>query len=280
MLAVVTGSLTDERDALLALAPLPLLLWFAMLAGIVWLLAVGVPFAVRIAWQLGVDPRRRLFLASNIARLLAPFVALLGAVAPFSGRAPTLCALGLPALILLVVAVNPSFARNLAAGVGLAMRGRPRPGEQIQIGELEGTVIAVGSTRVSLRAHGGGVIFVPAADFERLPVTVGKQRATVPVEVDIHAPRPFDDAALLRLRRALWFSPFRRAGTAVGLAGAPDDRHVRVVLDTWAPTVSRELERHVGDLARRSITPPAASTAAIEDTSGQAPAAPAQDSGL
>lgn len=271
MLAIITGSLIDERNALLALAPLRLLLWFAVLAGVVWVLAVGVPFAVRITWQLGVDPRRRLFLASSLARLLAPFVALLGAAAPFSGAAPTLCVLGLLALIVLVVAVSPSFARNLAAGVGLAVRGRPRPGEQIQIGELEGTVIAVGSTRVSLRGRGGGVILVPAADFERLPVTVGMRRATVPVEVDIHSPLPLDDAALQRLRRTLWFSPFRRAGTAVGLAGARDERHVHVALDTWAPNASSELERHVGELVRRSLTPSAPLAAAVEGTPVQAP---------
>ncbi len=279
MLAMIAGSLVDERNALLTLAPLRLLLWFVVLAGVVWLLAVGVPFAVRIAWQLGIDPRRRLFRASSLARLLAPFVALLGIAVPFWGRAPTLSVLGVLALIVLVVAVSPSFARNLAAGVGLALHARPRPGDQIQIGDLEGTVIAVGSTRVSLRAREGGVILVPAADFERLPVTIGNQRATVPVEVDLKSPLPLDDAALLRLRRALWFSPFRRAGTAVRLASDPDGERVHVVMDTWAPNTSVELRRHIGDLARRNITPPGALAPTLADRPGQEPAAPGEEGG-
>ena len=82
------ASLAEELDALVDLPPLRLLLWFSFSIGLVWSLAVGLPLGIRIAWQLGLDPRRRLVLASSLSRFMAPFVALLGLLEPFFIRAP------------------------------------------------------------------------------------------------------------------------------------------------------------------------------------------------
>jgi len=62
------ASLAEELDALVDLPPLRLLLWFSFSIGLVWSLAVGLPLGIRIAWQLGLDPRRRLVLASSLSR--------------------------------------------------------------------------------------------------------------------------------------------------------------------------------------------------------------------
>jgi len=272
MSAPFSDAMLAERDALLTLAPLGLLLWFVVLAGIVWLLAVGAPFAVRVAWQLGVDPRRRLHLASSFTRMLAPLVALFGAMVPFWSRAPTVSLIGVVVVVVVVVAVSPSSARNLAAGVTLALRTRPRPGDQVRIGEIAGTVAHISLTRVSVRTGEGGVTLVPAADFERLPVTIGTHGAAVPIEVDVKSPVPLDDAALQRLRRALWFSPFRRAGTEIRVVCDPVGEGVHVVMDTWAPRASVELERHVGDLLRRNLAlpcPPVAASTHGPDAAGE-----------
>lgn len=251
-------TLTEELEELAALAPLGLLVWLLVLGALVWLLAVGLPLALRIAWQLGLDPRRRLRLVSNVARLLAPATALLGVFAPLWGRAPGLSLLGLAALVTLAVAASPSSAHNLAAGINLAFRARPRPGDLIRIGELEGRVEEIGLMRVSLRAREGGVTLVPAADFDRLSVTIGSQAAAVPVEVEFQSPEPLDEAALQRMRRALWCSPFRRAGSAIRLSGDLPGGRVRAALDAWAPLASTELETHVRELLRRAAAPPEA----------------------
>ena len=75
-------TLSEELEALAALTPLGVALWLLLLGALVWSLAVGLPLALRIAWQLGLDPRRRLTLVSNAARLLAPATALLKVFAP------------------------------------------------------------------------------------------------------------------------------------------------------------------------------------------------------
>lgn len=249
-------TLSEELEALAALTPLGVALWLLLLGALVWSLAVGLPLALRIAWQLGLDPRRRLTLVSNAARLLAPATALLGVFAPLWGRAPGLSLLGLAALVTLAVAASPSSAHNLAAGINLAFRARPRPGDLIRIGELEGRVEEIGLMRVSLRTREGAVTLVPAADFERLPVTIGSQAAALPIEVVLQAPTPLDEAALQRMRRALWCSPFRRAGSAIRLSGDLAVGRVHAALDVWAPQASRELEAHVRELLRAAAAPP------------------------
>ncbi len=250
------ASLAEELDALVDLPPLRLLLWFSFSIGLVWSLAVGLPLGIRIAWQLGLDPRRRLVLASSLSRFMAPFVALLGLLEPFFIRAPMISLIGLVTLVTLMIAASPSSARNLAAGLGLALRAHPRPGDLIQIGALEGTVDYVGLMRVSLRTREGGVTLVPTADFERLPVTIGSHGAAVPVEVDFQPNAPLDDAMLERLRRALWFSPFRRAGTEVRVVSDPVSGRLHVAIDTWAARSSAELERHLRELLHRNSAAP------------------------
>lgn len=257
--------LLDELQALLEIAPLRLLLWFALVGVLVWLLAVAIPIAVRIAWQLGIDARRRLTIASTLARVLAPIVALLGIMEPFFTRAPALSLIGLFALGGLALMASPSSARNLAAGLSLALRPRFRIGDLIRIAEFEGTVDAIGLTRISLRTREGGVTLIPAADFERLPVTIGSHGAAVPVEVEHRPQRPLDEAALERVRRALWFSPFRRAGTEIRLTCDPDSGRLHVAIDTWAAGTSVELERHVRELLRSSEEPSRATEASEEE---------------
>jgi hypothetical protein len=212
------------------------------------LLAIVIPLGIRIAWQLGIDTRRRLGIVRTLARVSAPIVALLGVAEPFFTRAPALALIGLFTLAGLAILASPQAARNLAAGLGLILRARPRPGDLIRIGELEGTVDDVGLMRVSLRTREGGVTIVPTADFERLPVTIGSHGAAVPIEIEIQPTPPLDDAALERLRRALWFSPFRRAGTDVHLVREPVSGRLHIAIDTWAPRATVELERHVRSL--------------------------------
>jgi small-conductance mechanosensitive channel len=265
-LVLALSTLAEQLDALLVeVAPLRLLLWFVLVGVIVWALAVGVPLAARIAWQLGLGSRRRLAIASSAGRILAPIVALLGAVEPFFKHAPGLTLIGLLTVLALAMLASPSSARNLVAGLGLALRARPQPDDLVRIGELEGIVVGVGLMRVGLHTREGGVTLVPAADFERLPVTIGSDRAAVPVEIEVQPDRASDEAELERIRRALWFSPFRRAGSEVRMISDPVSGRLRVAIDTWAPRASVELERHVRELLRRSHELPRTSEISDDD---------------
>lgn len=250
---VFVGTLGEELDALLEIAALRLLLWLALVAGLVWLLAVVIPLGIRIAWQLGIDSRRRLAIVRTLARVMAPIVALVAGIEPFFTRAPALTLIGLFALGSLAMLANPSGVRNLSAGFGLVLRARLRPGDLIQIGALEGTVDDVGLMRVSLRTREGGLTMVPTADFERLPVTIGSHGAAVPIEIEYQPTQTLDDDALERLRRALWFSPLRRAGSDVRVVCDRSSGRLQVAIDTWAPRASVDLERHVRQLLESTL---------------------------
>ena len=237
--------LLSEFDALRELSPLALVIWYAFVLAAAWALAAGGPGAVRMAWRLGLDPRRRLGLLASGLRMLGLLVGFVGFMRPVLVRAPTF---GLAAVVItlaLAGLIAPMQLRNLASGLSLATRSRLREGDLVTIGALEGTVRDIGLLRVSLRTVDGGITHVPAADFEREAVTVGSRRAAVPIEARVLTGPSFDDAALERLRRALWLSPFRRAGTEPQIRVDVDSGRVEVRIDTWAAISPVEVERHL-----------------------------------
>lgn len=249
------GRLLAELDELLSLSPFGVLVWCVFVLVIAWMLAWGGPAVVRTAWRLGTDSRRRLGLLASglrIAGLLIGFAGLFGRLitrAPMLGLTVTIITLALAGLI------APMQLRNLASGISLATRSRLREGDLITIGALEGTVRDIGLLRVSLRTVDGGITHVPAADFEREAVTVGSRAAAVPIEARVPVGPEFDDRALERLRRALWLSPFRRAGTEPRLLFDSQAGRVEVRLDTWAATSAADVERHLRTLLLELTAP-------------------------
>jgi len=239
------GRLLAELDELISLSPFGVLVWCVFVIAVAWALAWGGPAVVRTAWRLGKDPRRRLGLlasAMRIVGLLIGFAGLFGRLitrAPMLGLTATIVTLALAGLI------APMQLRNLASGISLATRSRLREGDLVTIGALEGTVRDIGLLRVSLRTVDGGITHVPAADFEREAVTVGSRHAAVPIEARVPVGPEFDDRSLERLRRALWLSPFRRAGTEPRLVFDSEAGRVEVRLDTWAATSAADVERHL-----------------------------------
>lgn len=248
----------DELEALRQLALLRVLVRLALVAALTWVLALGLPLAVRIAWQLGIDPRRRLAHMRAASRVAAPLLVLIGVLQPILERAPLLGSIAAALLGLLGLLAAPQGARNLAAGIGALVRGQPRIGDRVHIGALEGLVDDVLLTRVVLRTREGGLTSVPSADFASLPVTVGSRGAAVPLELVVEDMSALDDAALERVRRSLWFSPLRRAGSEVVVERSGGS--LRVGLDTWVARVEPEHVRHVRALLQRAL----ASTATHE----------------
>jgi small-conductance mechanosensitive channel len=249
--------LLQEFDALLEISPLGLGLWLALLLLLAWLLAWAGPASVRMAWRLGIDPRRRLGLLSSALRIAGLLVAVLGTLRLLFGRAPTLGVIAVVLVLALAGLVAPTLLRNLASGLALSTRMRLREGDLLRIGELEGTVRDIGLLRVDLRTIDGGVTHVPASEFDRLPVTVGSRRAAVPIEAKVIVGPEFDEPALERLRRALWLCVYRRANTEVLVAHDVESGRIIVRMDTWAATSVVEVERHVRTLL-------------VEHTSGRA----------
>jgi small-conductance mechanosensitive channel len=237
--------LLREFDALLEVSPLGLALWLAVLLLVAVLLAWAGPAIVRTTWRLGMDPRRRLGLLSSALRLAGFLVPVLGILRPLFGRAPTLGVMAILVALVLAAVIAPMQLRNLASGLALSTRMRLREGDLLRIGELEGSVRDIGLLRVELRTVDGGITQIPASEFDRLPVSVGRRRAAVPIEAEAIVGPDFDEAALERLRRALWLCVYRRANTDVRVAHDPQSHRVVVRMDTWAATSVAEVERHV-----------------------------------
>jgi len=237
--------LLAEFDALRELWSLGMLLWFVLVIAIAWTLASGGPALIRTAWRLGLDSRRRLGLLASGLRILGLLVGFAGVLRPVLDRAPTLGVGALVIAIALAGVVAPMQLRNLASGLSLATRTRLREGDLVTIGAIEGTVRDVGLLRVSLRTVDGGITHVPAADFEREALTVGSRRAAVPIEARVIAGLGFDDRSLERLRRAVWLSPYRRAGTDPRVVVDVETGRVEVRMDTWAASSAVEVERHL-----------------------------------
>jgi hypothetical protein len=248
--------LLQEFDALLDISPLGLGLWLAVLLAMAWLLAWGGPAIVRMAWRLGFDSRRRLGLLSSALRVVGLLVVVLGLLRPLFERAPMLGVIAVLLAIVLAGLIAPTQLRNLASGLALSTRTRLREGDLIRVGELEGTVRDIGLLRVDLRTIDGGVTQVPASEFDRSPVSVGSRRAAVPIEAKIIVGPEFDEAALVRLRQALWLCVYRRANTEVRVEHDPETHRLVVRMDTWAALAVVEVERHVRallDLERGTV---------------------------
>lgn len=235
--------LLTEFDALRELSPLATLLWLVLVFGVSWALAWVGPTLVRLLWRVGVDRRRRLGLLSSALRLSGLLVAVFGALRPVFVRAPTLGLIFVVLIIALAGLVAPTQLHNLASGLALATRTRLREGDLVRIGALEGTIRDISLLRVQLRTIDGGVTHVPAADFDRQAVTVGSRRAAVPIVVKVMTGPGFDEAALERLRQAVWLCVYRRANTEVRIEHDPRTRALEVRMDTWAANSVVEVER-------------------------------------
>ena len=235
-----------EFDALLELSPVALAVWLAFVLVAAWTLAAGGPWVVRLLWRVGFDPRRRLGLLTSGLRILGLLIGVAGFLRPLFVRAPTLGLIALVVLAALGGLIAPSQLRNLASGLALATRSRLREGDLIEIEGLEGTVRDIALLRISVRRSiDGGLTHVPAAEFDRKPVTVGSRRAAAPVEARALLGPTIDEQALEGLRRALWLTPYRRAETQPVLDYDPETGRLQVRIDTWAASAPQEVEAHL-----------------------------------
>jgi len=247
--------LSKELSALVDISPLGLAISIGFVLGLAAIIGLAGPALVRLAWRLGFDRKRRLGLAGSAMRLLGLLIGIAGVLRPLFNKAPFIGVSSLVVLAALATLIAPMQLRNLASGLALSTRSRLREGDLVTIGEFEGTVRDIGLLRVALRTAAGGQTHIPAADFDRLAVTVGSRRAAVPVEAAVHVGPGFDERRLEGLRRALWLCVFRRAGTELVLAYEPTTGQLEVRMDTWARTSVTEVEAHVRELVLARTRP-------------------------
>ena len=245
LLVEFVAKLNAEWAELAKLKPVLVAIGISLALGFAVLVGVIGPLLVRLAWRLGRDHHRRLGLASSAMRLLGLLIGIGGVLKPVVKHAPILASLIVLALIVFTLLIAPTQLRNFISGLGLSTRSRLREGDLVTIGGFEGTVRDIGLLRVGLRTADGGVTHIPAADFDRMPVTVGSRHAAVPVEAVVQVGPEFDERELEGLRRALWLSVYRRAGTDLVVDFEPNTRRLQVRMDTWASMAVAEVEAHV-----------------------------------
>lgn len=227
----------------------------AVVIGVTMVLRRWLDLAVRITWRLGWDSQRRMARGRSVLDFTFAAVAALLIVRPFFGLAPLLSSLVAAVAALVIALALPTWIQDFAAGVELATRKTFREGDQIQVGDIEGTVRSIGLFRTRLRHGDGSSMTLPNRLIAGDAIRVGRDTGAVPISVPI--PRYAGDDPQIRsqIESLAIVSPFRRAGSTPQLRQTPEGW--ALVLQTWSTrnssVVHRALEQQIGVfLAERS----------------------------
>lgn len=213
--------------------------------------------AMRVAWRLGWDPRRRLARLRSYAEIvLLVGVGLLLAWMVFT-IVPLLTTITAVAAAMVIAIALPGGVQDFSAGIALAGRSRFVEGDQIEVGPHSGTVRHIGLLRTMLRLSNGGSLWVPNREVVRSAVQVGREQQALPLTIEV--PRAELDADQReRLRQVAHLSPYRRAGSRPSLRRT-DGRWV-LSLQTWCTRrpeiVERAVEQQLRDEVHRWETTP------------------------
>lgn len=235
----VVDQLIHEASQVAGLISAPRLLLLALLVGLAIALTRVGDALIRTIWRLGLDPGHRM----GPWRRLTDFV-VFGALASWLftrllAAAPVLTGL---AAIIAVAGGLWALARpleDLAAGLGIVLRGRIHEGDHLTLGATHGTVQEVGLLRLVLRDPEGATLYVPHRLIDQAVVQVHRDRRQVPVSVQIPLDRPPSWDELERLRRAAALSPWRIPATPVRVEVSSDRSALSIEIQTWTEGVER-----------------------------------------
>lgn len=208
--------------------------------------------AMRVAWRLGWDPKRRLARLRSYAEIAL----MVGVGSILVWMVFTVVPLLTSAMVIAVAIVGaialPGGLQDFAAGIALAGRSRFMEGDQIEVGSHSGTVRHIGLMRTVLRLSNGGSLWMPNRDVVRSAVQVGREQQALPLTIEV--PRVELDAdERERLRQVAHLSPYRRAGSRPSLRR--DDGRWVLSFQTWCTRrpelVERAIERQLRDEVRR-----------------------------
>lgn len=222
--------------------------------GVVALLAAeGVGAFVHGMWRLGFDVERKLGRWLVFIKLLLALVLLYVVLRRFVTVAPVLSGAAMVVFAAVALATLRGSLESLAVGVGLAFRGRFKPGDRIVVAEYTGTVREIGLTGVHLRSPEGTTVFLPNRLLHDHAVLVTRAENTASVIVSLrpqHEPTPED---LDRVRRGLLLSPYRSIGTPVR-AVLRHDGSLEVEIQAQSSLLVADAERQLETSLRAVLT--------------------------
>ncbi|MEY3012261.1 MAG: hypothetical protein RIT45_996, partial [Pseudomonadota bacterium] len=142
---------------------------------------------------------------------------------------------------------------DLAAGLGIVLRGRIREGDHLRLGEHHGTVTEIGLMRLVLRDPEGATVYVPHRLLEQAVVQVHRDRRQVPVHVHVPCDRAVSVESIETVRRVALLSPWRIPGTPVHVDLDADEAGLRVELQTFTELGARPAATQIRVAAAAAI---------------------------
>lgn len=242
-----TAQLLHEIDALKGLLDAKLVLYVALLLGLMWLARRALLSGTRVIWRLGWDRTRRLARLRSISDITLIVVLALLVLRKLLMAAPIVTWLSIAVLSLAVAIALPSWVRDFTAGIALANRTRFREGDQVRLPSAVGSVRHIGLLRTAIRAGDGGTLSVPNRLVLTQTIQVGREQQAAPVEIVLPADAAASPEAREMLLRLAHVSPFRRGGSRPTLTES--DRGWVLAVQTWSTRdvdgARRALERQL-----------------------------------
>lgn len=243
-------SLEAEASALAALSSPR-----AVLAVLVLLVATAAMLALlgsiaRVGRRVAVGSARRLTQLLDLLRLgavvSATYLVLREVIvaAPVIGSVVTMVVLGL------VTVANLDRVRSLIVGVMPRWRQRVRLGDRIHAGDTEGVVRHFGVFGIELETMDGQRVHLPNHLLASGPLVVQRARDAIQVSVTV-TNVPQDERTLEQLRRAVLLSPYRVAGSPVGVT--PRGKSVVLQLQAWSKDATKDASRQLERAAELAI---------------------------
>ncbi|MEZ4452812.1 MAG: mechanosensitive ion channel [Nannocystaceae bacterium] len=270
-----TGGLTAELTAEILALRMGVGLW--SLVGVIalifvgWVLSIVIHWLIRVAQRLGAPRAPWVDNLGALARLLIWAWIVTSIVAGGWRLAPllTLLAAGVIATGLLIGLLR--HFENLSTGIGLALRGRIKVGDQISVGEHSGMVRSVGLMHIHLRVADGSTVYLPNRLLADTPVAIGRARNSYPLRVRLAGHGVWPPAAIETARWIAALSPYRDVNARVSVQVEGADQSVLVVeIQVWSPRLLDAAEKHL----RAMLAEHVGDAAAAEGAAPERPARP------
>ncbi|MEZ4381142.1 MAG: mechanosensitive ion channel family protein [Nannocystaceae bacterium] len=242
----LTEELTAEVRALREWLTLPVVLFLGALVALAWFATRVIRWVLRLLFRLGVERAPWVDNLGMVGRLAIWAWVLLMILIRAWRIAPMITLLGVALVAAgLMVGLVKHF-ENLSTGIGLALRGRIKAGDQITVGEHTGMVRAVGLMHVHLRTPEGSTVFLPNRLLAGEAVQIGRARNSYPLRARLTAPRAWPPEALEAARCVASLSPYRDVNSriSVGTEGK-DGRALVVEIQVWSPRLLDAADKHL-----------------------------------
>ena len=231
--------LRDEAHALADLFTPQGLLFALVVVLLGWLAVSLVDRAVVLVQRFSAEPRRRLALATPLARLVA-FGAISYLLLVRAFRAAPVLTVAIVALASLsVLLVFSAQLRSAYVGLVLSSQGRIRIGDRVEVGPHSGIVRRFGVLRIELRQHDESTLYVPNRLLEDEIVKVEAAKSSVTVRATSPLTGTPTPELLASLRRHAMMCPYRLPGSPVHVSADGRERTATAEVQVWGTVAAR-----------------------------------------